>query len=92
MHARRSTAMPCAAPRPRSGLGLPHLRGGEGALRETRVAEPHLDFNDPVAPDTRAHGQRQTAKYKLEMRNLQPLRRQGDLAVGGKASRLEMDA
>ena len=92
MHARRPAAMPCAAPRPRGGLGLPHLGGGEGAFRQTRVAEPDLDFDDAVAPDARAHGKRQTTEDELEMRNLQPLRRQGDLAVGGEASRVEMDA
>jgi hypothetical protein len=37
--------MPCAAPRPRGGLDLPHLRGGEGAPWQMRVAEPHLDFD-----------------------------------------------
>jgi hypothetical protein len=30
-----------AGPRPRGGLGLLHLRGGEGALRQPPVAEPH---------------------------------------------------
>jgi hypothetical protein len=84
-----------AAPRrpaPGGGLGLPHLLGGEGALRQTRVAEPHLDFDDAVPPDARAHGQRQTTEDELEMRDLQALRRQGDLAISGEASRLEMDA
>jgi hypothetical protein len=73
MHARRPAAMPCGAPHPRGSLGLPHLRGGAGALWQTRVTEPHLDFDDPVAPDARAHSQRQTAEYELEMRNLQPV-------------------
>ena len=84
--------MPCAAPRPRGGFGLPHLGGGEGAFRPTRVAEPDLDFDDAVAPDARAHGKRQTREDELEMRNLQPLRRKGDLAIGGEAGRVEMDA
>ena len=92
MRARRPAAMPCAAPRPRSDLGLPHLRGGEGALRQPRVAEPHLDFDDAVAADARAHGKGQTAEEELQMRNLQPLRCQGYLAVGSEASRAEMDA
>src|ERR1700730_6092401 len=47
-HACWPAAMPCAAPRPRGGLG-PHLRGGEGAPWQTRVAEPHLDFEIAVA-------------------------------------------
>ena len=83
---------PCAAPRPRAGFGLPHLRGGEGAFRPTPVAEPDLDFDDAVAPDARAHGKRQATEDELEMRNLQPLRRKGDLAIGGEAGRVEMDA
>jgi hypothetical protein len=91
-HAHRRSTPRRAIPRPRGGLGLPHLRGGKRAPRQTRVAEPHFDFDDSVAPDARAHGQRQTAEDELKMRHLQPLRRQGDLAIGGEASRLEMDA
>jgi hypothetical protein len=87
----RSTPRPTSA-RPRDGLGLAHLRGGEGAPRQTRVAKPHFDFDYAVAPDARAHGKRQTTEDELEMRDLQSLCRQGDLAIGGKASRLEMDA
>ena len=74
------------------GLRLAHLRGGEDALRETRVAEADLDLNNAVPPDARAHGERQLAEDELEMRDLQPLRRQSDLAVGGEGSRLEMGA
>jgi hypothetical protein len=49
----------------RSDLGLPHLRGGKRAPRQTRVAEPHFDFDDAVPPDARAHGQRQTTEDEL---------------------------
>lgn len=91
-HVHRRSTPRRADPRPRGGLSLPHLRGGEGALRQTWVAEPHFDFDDAVTPDARTHSQRQATEDELEMCNLQPLRRQGDLAVGGEASRLEMDA
>jgi hypothetical protein len=91
-HAHRRSTPRRAGPRPRGGLGLLHLRGGKRVPRQTLVAEPHFDFDDAIPPDARAHGQRQTTEDELEMRDLQALRRQGDLAIGGEASRLEMDA
>ena len=49
----------CLGSRACGGLGLPHLRGGEGTLRQPRVAEADLDFNLGVPPDARAHRERQ---------------------------------
>jgi hypothetical protein len=64
-HAHRRSTPRRAGPRPRGGLGLAHLRGGEGALRQTRVAEPHFDFDDAVAPDARAHSQRHVRRQRM---------------------------
>jgi hypothetical protein len=64
---------------------LPNLRGGEGPRRQPRIAEAELDLDDAVAPHPRAHGKHQLEEGELEMRDLQPLRRHGDLAVGGEA-------
>ena len=76
-------------PCPASFCGLPDLRGGEGAGRESRIAETNLDFDDAVSPHPRAHGERQLEEGELEMGDLQSLRRDGDLAIGGKACRTE---
>jgi hypothetical protein len=71
-------------------LCLPQLRGGEGTLRQTRVAETDLDLDKAVPSDARAHGQRQLAKNELEMRDLQSFCREGDLAVGGQRGGIDM--
>jgi hypothetical protein len=65
-----------ADPRPGRCLGLPHLGGSKGALRQTRVAETHFDFDDGVASHARAHCKREAAEDELQMRDLQPLRPQ----------------
>jgi len=38
-----------AKPRAGGGLRLPHLIGGERALRQTRIAEADFNFDDAVA-------------------------------------------
>ena len=57
-----------------------------------RVAEADLDLDEAVAPDARAHGERHARMDELEMRDLQPLAAQGDLAVGGERGRPQLDA
>jgi hypothetical protein len=63
-----------------------------GSIFQVRVECKALHFDDAVEADARAHGKGQTAEDELEMRNLQPLRCQGNLAAGSEASRAEMDA
>ena len=58
----------------RRGVGLPHLVGREGALRQARVTEADLDFDDAVATDARAHRKRQFAEGELEIIDLQSFR------------------
>ena len=72
------------------GLGLPHLRQGEGAFRQAWVTEADLDFGDAVSPDARTNGERQLAEDELEISDLQPFRRQGDLAMGCQGGRPQL--
>jgi hypothetical protein len=81
-----------AGSRPRGSLRLTHLRGSKTASRQARVAKPHLDFDDAIAAYPRARRQCQTSKNELKMSNLQPLRGEGDLAVGGEARGVKVDA
>ncbi|MGI8839537.1 MAG: hypothetical protein ACR2F8_01930 [Caulobacteraceae bacterium] len=73
--------------RPGRQAGLTHLGGGEDTGRQARIAKAHLDFDDAVAPHPRADGERRLAEYELEVGDLQPLGRQGDLAIGGQRRR-----
>jgi hypothetical protein len=79
-----------AKPRTGCGLSLPHLIGSEGALRQARVAEADLNFDHAVATNARTHGKRQATEGELEIRDLQPLRSDGDLAIGGEPRGLEI--
>ena len=81
-----------AKPRTGRGLSLPHLIGGEGALRQARIAEADLNFDDAVATNARTHGKRQAMEDELEIRDLQSLRSDGDLAIGGEPRGLEIGA
>ena len=69
-------------PPPVDGLRLPHLIGGERALRQTRIAEADFNFDDAVATNAGANGKRHAAEGELEIGDLQPLRPDRDLAVG----------
>ena len=93
LHYRTRTSRRCGpACTPVGGISFAHLRCREDALRQARVADFHLNFDDAVATDARAHGKRQVAKNELEIRDLKTLRGQGDLAVGGESGSLEMDS
>jgi hypothetical protein len=69
---------------PGRGDRLPDLGGGEGPRGQTRIAETDLDLDNAVAADPRAHSKRQVEEGELEMRDLQPLRRDGNFPIGGK--------
>jgi hypothetical protein len=79
-----------AKPRPGRGLSLPHLIGGESALRQTRVAKADLNFDDAVATNARAYGKRQAMEGELEIGDLQSFRSYGDLSVGSEPRGLEI--
>ena len=79
-------------PRLGRGHGLPDLGGCEGSRRQTRITEADLDFDNAVAADPRTHGQRQVEECELEMRDLQPLRRDSDFPIGGKTCPAETAA
>ena len=51
-----------AEPRTGRGLGLPHLIGGEGALRQARIAKAGLNFDDAAASNSQSYGQASTSK------------------------------
>jgi hypothetical protein len=88
----RSAGTRLLRPRLGRGDGLPDLGGGEGARRQTRIAEADFDLDDAIAPNARADGERQIEEDELEMRDLQPLRRNGDFPVGGKGRPTEVGA
>jgi hypothetical protein len=79
-----------AKPRPGRDLSLPHLIGGEGALRQARVAKADLNFDDAVATNARAYGKRQAMEDELEIGDLQPFRRHRDLSVGSEPRGLKI--
>ena len=79
-----------AKPRTGRGLSLPHLIGSEGALRQARVAKADLNFDDAVATNARTYGKRQAMEDELEIRDLQPFRSDGDLAIGSEPRGLEI--
>jgi hypothetical protein len=84
-----AVALP-AKPRPGRDLSLPHLIGGEGALRQARVAEADLDFDGAVATNARTDSERQATECDLKIRNLQPFRSHGDFAIGSEPRGLEI--
>ena len=63
---------------------MPNLSGGEGARRQTRIAEADLNLDNAVTANTRAHGKGQIEEGELEMRNFQSLRCNSDFPIGGK--------
>lgn len=82
--ARRPVAVWRCLARASGGNGLADLRGRERARRQSGIAEADFDLDDAVPPHSRADGERQLEESELEMRDLQALRRDGDLAIGGE--------
>jgi hypothetical protein len=80
-----------AKPRTGRGPSLPHLIGSECTLRQARVAKADLNFDDTIPTDARTHGERQAMEDELEIRDLQPFRSHGDLAVGVEPRGLEIN-
>jgi hypothetical protein len=74
------------------GLSLPHLIGGESALRQTWVAKADLNFDHAVATNARTHGKRQAMEGELEIGDLQSLRSDIDLAIRSEPRGLKIDA
>jgi hypothetical protein len=79
-------------PKVSAGLGLAELGRRNDPRRLPWITDTKADFDKAIAPDARAHGQRDARVDDLEMRHFDTLAAPGDFAPRRQSGRAKLNA